>query len=232
MPWPGDFTHEVLGGDEDLVEGEGGGVGAADTVLLLRLARNEPRSALLDDEEGWAFGRLGQDGQEIGVPAVGNELLGTVDDVTGDGAVVVHDGRGRGLQIGEVASGFGLGDGVRHDRALLSQLAEPFLLLGFGRADQDGVGSQMDGQKGRAHSQADLGHLLGESGHVAGAAAHPPVLLRDEEKLQADLRAEKLPDLRLWEYLAFVPLSQLFRRQHPVPHLREQIEDQLAFFQR
>ena len=114
--------------------------------------------------------------------------------------------------------------------AFLGQLAEPLLLLLVGGAHQDGVGAQMDGQEGGGHAQADLGHLLGDRRDVAGAAAHAPVLLGDEEQLQADLGPEQLADGFFGEDLLCVPLAQLLRRQHALPDLREQIEDHFTFF--
>ncbi len=50
----------------------------------------KPGHALLDDEERGPFGRLGEDGQEVGVAAVGDELLVAGDPVAGDGAVFVQ----------------------------------------------------------------------------------------------------------------------------------------------
>ena len=81
-----------------------------------------------------------------------------------------------------------------------------------------------------ADAQADLGHLFRDRGYVARAAAHAPVLLGDEEQLQADLGPEQLADGFLGEDLVGVPLAQLLRRQHPLPDLREQVEHHFAFF--
>ena len=198
--------------------------------LSSALPGGEARGALLDDEEGGAFRRVGEHGEEVGVAAVGDELLAAVDGVADDGAVVAGDRRGRGLEALEVAAGLRLGDPVGHDGAFFGQLAEPLLFLLVGGAHQDGVGAQVDGQEGRRHAQADLGHLFGDRRDVAGAAAHAAELFGDEEQLQADLGAEQFADGFFREGLVRVPLPQFLRRQHALTYLREQIEHHFTFF--
>ena len=190
-----------------------------------------PGRPLLDDEERRSFGSLSEDGEEVGVAAVGDELLVSGDPIAGYCPVLADDGHGCGLEALQVATCLGFGDRVRYDGSIC-QPAEPFFLLLVGGADKDGVGPQVDGQERRSHSQADLGHLLRDGRDVPSPAAHAPVLFGDEEQLQADLGPEQLTDSLFWKDLACVPLAQLLGREQPLPDLREQIEDHFAFFDR
>ena len=231
-PLPGHAADEVLDGHQHVVEDERRRVGAADAVLLLRLAGAEARHVLLDDEEGRAVGRLGEYRQEVGIAAVGDELLVAADAVAGDGAVVADDRSGGGGESGEVAARLGLGDRVGDDGALLGKPAQPLLLLLVGAAHQDGVGPQVDDEEPGADAEADLAHLLGDGGHVAGAAAHAAVLLGYEQQLQTDVGSQQLADDLLGEDLLGVPFADLLGRQHALTDLREEVENDLTFFER
>jgi len=87
----------------------------------------------------------------------------------------------------------------------------------------------MDDQEAGRDAETDLTELLRDSSHVAGAPAHAPVLLGEEEELQADLRTQELADGVLGEDLLRVPFPDLLGSQHPLADLGEQVEDDLTF---
>ncbi len=225
----GHATEKVLCRHQHVVEDERRGVGAADAVLLLGLAGREAGHILVDHEEGRATGGLREHREEVGIAAVGYELLVAADAVAGHHAVVTDDRSGRGGEGGEVTASLGLGDRISDDGTLFGETAEPLLPLLVGAADQDGVGTQMDDEKAGGDAEADLAELLRDRGHVAGAAAHAAVLLGQEEELQADLGPQELADGFLGKDLLRVPFADLLGGEHTLADLGEEVEDDLPF---
>ena len=188
-----DAAEQVLGGHEDVLEDDRRGVRRADAVLVLVLARDEPRRALLDQKEGRSVGSRGQHRVKLGETAVGDELLGAVDFVALELAVFEHP-VGLGSNGRQLAARQRLGHGVGDDQTLVADAAKPVLALLLGGAHHDGIGAEKDGEKGRGHAEVEAGHLLGHAVDVVGRASEPTQLLGNEQEVKPDLRAEQLLD--------------------------------------
>lgn len=102
------LAEEVLGGDLDVVEGDVGGAGGGGVRGLdgLRL----DALAALDQEDAEALLGAHAGDEVVGVDAVRDPLLRTVDDVV----LAVGGLGGGGAQAGDVGAREGLGDGQAH----------------------------------------------------------------------------------------------------------------------
>jgi hypothetical protein len=160
-------------------------------VLVLVLARLQTLGARFHGEEAGSVRRLGQDGIELRHTAVGDELLGAVDAIAGDVALVVGDPIGNRLQRRHVGTRGRLGHAVGHDQALAGDAAQPVLLLFVGAAHDDRIGAQGDGQESRGHAQVDGRHLFRDPADIHGAAAQAAHALRQEDQMQAHVRRQQ-----------------------------------------
>ena len=160
---------------------------AADTHLLLLLADAEAGVGLLDDEGADALGAQalvghGDDDEHVGVGAVGDENLASVEHPL----VAVKDGGG--LLPGGVGAGVGLGQAESADPLAAGQLGQVALLLLLGAVLHDGghaeagVGGEDDAGGGAHAAQLLDGHAVHDI-RAAGSA----VLFRHRNAHQANL---------------------------------------------
>ncbi len=126
----------------------------------------------------------------------------------GDRPAALEDGRGGRLQSPEVAAGLRLGGPVGEQDALLRDPAEPLLALDVRPADPDRVAAEERGQHRRGDPEVDPRHQLAHAVDVERAAAHPPVLLGDEQQLDAELRAAHLADQVERHHVPLVDVDQ------------------------
>ncbi len=162
-------------------------------MLVLGDAVREALQAALQDEPAGPAGSIGQDGVGVGHPAVADPLLRAGDPVPDRGAAL-DDRDGDGLQRAEVGARLGLGGTVSEQQSLLGDPAQPLLLLDVCAADRDRVTAQERGQHPGGQAEVDAGHLLTHAVDVEGPAAHPAVLLGDEQQLDAELGPAHRPD--------------------------------------
>ena len=204
------LAEQALGRDADVLEGELAGVGGVHPHLL-QLGRDAEAGHLLavlvaqvDDEQGDAVVALlrvglGDEDDEVGARAVGDEGLGAVDHVL----VAVAD-RGR-ADAGDVGAGAGLGDPEAADLLALDPGVEValLLLLGAEQVDrgQDHVGLDREAHVGAA--RARVAHALGADQRVVVVAALAAVLLREAEAEEAELAG---PLHRLGRPVGLLPL--------------------------
>ena len=196
-------------------------------MLFLPLVLFKALGALFHHEKGGSFGRLGQYGDEVGVAAGGDELLRAVDPVTGKLAGIIHHRFGLGFERCQVAARLGFGYCVGHQALALGDGAQPFFFLGFGTADDDGIRTELDGEKGRAHAQADLAHFPGDDAAVHGAAAHAAVGFGDEKQLESDVGAQHLPDGGFGKNFIAVPFKDGFFGEQAIGQLVNGIDHHL-----
>ena len=187
---PSDQRGEVHG---YVVEVESSRVAQADPVLVLRFGLCEAVRASLDHEPARPAGGLGQDAVGVGDAAVADPLLAPVEPVAHHVPVLLDWSGGR-LQGGEVAPGLGLSGAVREQDPLGGDARQPLLLLLCTRAHGDRIAPEERGEHARRHPHVDRRHPLADSVHVERAAAHPAVLLGDEEQLDAEIVAAHLAD--------------------------------------
>ena len=126
--------HTVLG-DHAVLENQVAGGTAADTHLLLVLALREAGVGILDDESGNLLHRAaalvrglagdGDDHEGVGDVAVGDEALGTVEDVVLAG-LIQNSGGLLALRIG---AGAGLGQAEGTDLLAGAQVGQVLFLL-------------------------------------------------------------------------------------------------------
>ncbi len=136
--------------------------------------------------------------------------LRAVDEVVGDVPVVVLLGyRGR-CQRTQVAAGLGLGGAVREEDALLGDATQPLRTLLLGRADEDRVGAEERGENRGGQTDVDAAHAFAHAVDVERAAAHPAVLLGQEDQLDPELLALHGPDKVFRAHVVMVEL------EHPV----------------
>lgn len=222
---PGDAADEIFDRYEDIAEGKRRGVGCPDAVLLLAFALIESLCALLDDEKGRAFGGFGQQGNEIGITAGGDELLVAVDPVAGDFSGVIGYRIGRGLQGGQIAAGIRLGHRIGHQGIAVGDGAQPFLFLLFGTPFQQRIGAQLDRKETGSNTQAYFGHLAGDGAAVSRTAADAAIFLRNENQLQTDFGTQHLADLFFRENIQFVELLNFLLGEHFLFQIPDRIQD-------
>jgi hypothetical protein len=113
--------------------------------------------------------------------------------VAGHGAVGQHRGCG-GLERGEIAARIGLGRPVGVANALLRDLGQPPALLLRRAPDEYRAAAEEGGQDAGGDAGVEPGHLLAHPVDIEGAAAHPAVLLGNEQKLDPQLVAAHAAD--------------------------------------
>ena len=116
------------------------------------------------------------------LPAVGDPLLGAVDDV---GVAV---GLRRGLDAGGVASRAGLGEPESGKDLSRGEARKVFLLLLVAAEQDDRDGAQARGRVGERDSAACLGELLHDEAHLEHPAAQALVFRGDEHAEEVRLR--------------------------------------------
>ncbi len=87
------------------------------------------------------------------------------------------------------------------------------LALLVGRAHDDGIGAEEDGEKRRRHAEVQAGHVLGYAVHVVGRAAKPTQFLGNEEKVQTDLRPQQFLDKTKGKLVLLVEFETHLGRQ-------------------
>ena len=203
-PCPSSSAEQVLGRQRHVLEEQLRGVGLVVAELLQPAAAAEARRVGgLHHHQRDALGALpriglGDDDDQVGVLAVGDEGLRAVEDVA---VALLHRGGADALQVG-AGAGLAHGDGADHLAA--GELGQPALLLLLGAEAQD-VGRDDAGMQRRAeriHAGEAVGavddRLVGEG--AAGAA----VFLGDHGAEQARLPGLG-PDLARKD-LVLVPL--------------------------
>ncbi len=162
-------------------------------MLVLVLAGNEPGRPLLDQEEGRTVGRGRQHRVKLSVTAVRNELLGAVDLVALELAVL-DDPVGLGANRGKLAPGQRLGDGVGDNQAFIADATKPVIALLFRRAHDDGIGAEKNGQECGGHAEIQARHIFGNAVHVVGRASESSQLFRNKQQVQPNLGTQELLD--------------------------------------
>ncbi len=159
----------------------------ADPELVLALAERDAGAIGLDEERRRAPGAPGRvghrdDGVDLRLAAVGDPLLGAVEDVL----VAVlpsprphREGVGARLGLGEAEGGDPLA--ARHPRQ-----DEPLDLVASAQEHRER--SEGDRPVRRRHAEASPRQLLGDQAEVHHPAAQPLVLLGDEDRGQTGLR--------------------------------------------
>ena len=171
------FAQQILLGNDAVLKDQVAGGGAADAHLLLVLAGGEAGEVLLHDEGRDAVVALGlvshgEHHEGIGHVAVGDEALGTVEDV-----VVALQHR-QGLLAGGVCAGVGLGQAEGTDLLAGEQVGQILPLLLLGAVLKDGGAAQGSvGRNDNSSGAADLGQLLHAHGVGQNVAAGAAVLL-------------------------------------------------------
>ena len=192
-------AEELSGGNLDAVEDHLGRIGSPDAVLDFVVPDAQTLGRSLDDEERRPAGGAGENGVEIGDPAVGDELFGARDPVGDDSARGVGDGVGDGCQGGDVAARRRFGDGIPDDQPFLGDPAEPRLPLLVGAADDDRVDSQRDGEECRRHAEVDARHFLRNSQQVPSAAPETADLFGQKDQVEPDFRPQQFGDQLGWK---------------------------------
>ena len=180
------LAEEVLHRHLAVVEDDLGGGRAFDAELLLFGADDQAGEALLDQEGGeMLLVDLGEDGEQLGKAAVGDELLGAVQDIV---LAVVGEHR-RGLGAEGVAAGAGLGQTVGGAPLAGDDLAEILFLLGLGAVVDERQGADAGvGRIGYGKGAAE-GHLLTDQHGRGLVQFQAAVLFRGIHHQQAQLAA-------------------------------------------
>ena len=202
-------AEQVLGRQRDILEEQLRGVGGIEAELLeLAAAAETRRVGGFHHHQRDALGALlriglGDDDDQVGVLAVGDEGLRAVEQVA---VALLHR---RGADVLQVGAGAGLAHGDGADHLAAGELGQPALLLLLGAEAQD-VGRDDPGMQRRAegvHAGEAVGavddRLMGE------CAARAAVFLGDHGAEQARLPGLG-PDLA-WKDLVFVPLVDMRR---------------------
>ena len=189
-----DLAEHVVCGHLTVLEDQLAGVGAAHAELVQLLRGAKPVHAALDQERrdaaraGRGIG-LGVDHQHLGVGAVGDPHLGSVQDV----AVALL--LGAGPHADHVRAGAGLAHGQRAHVLAADQLRQIALLLRVAAVAPDLIDAEV---RMRPVAQADRGRRARDFLHgddvlgVAQAAA--AVFLLDRDPVQAE-RAQARPQI-------------------------------------
>jgi len=139
--------------DLDIVEDYLGGLRAAHAHLVLALPKRQTFGAGLHHEERLAPVALagivaGQNGQLVGVFAVGDEYLGAVDDV------IIAIPFAGSPDSGYIGPGSGLGHCVGGQLAFLTQVRIPIVPLFLSAPIEYGLRGQHVGERGYGNTQA------------------------------------------------------------------------------
>ena len=179
-------TNQVGSGNTDVVELQGAGGDGTEAALVLILGDREAGGAGGNHESRDALGASGGIGRsehadDVGLAAVGDEALLTVDDPL----VAVLDSSG--LHVGSVGTGLGLGQSERSVAlALQDVLGEVLNLLG-GAADQNGLQSQVGGLHDGSEVAVIVAHLFVHNLSGSQVDLVAAVLLGNLEGVQAQL---------------------------------------------
>ena len=192
----------------------------------LRPRRKPSTSSGLDDEQGDAlgpFGRigLGDDDDEIGDLAVGDEGLGAVDPIA---VAVPQRGRPHRLQVG---AGAGLAHRDRGDALAGDQLGQPLMLLPLGGVGADVGQDDRIVEAGGEAFGALADHLLGDHRIVPEIAAMAAIGLRDADPEQAAL-ARLAPEFAL-DHPVRAPLRDPLRRRVALEEAADRIREHAQF---
>ena len=164
--------------DGAILEVDGGGVGAALPHLVLLLADGETGCVLGDNEGRNALVAGcgvagGEDDNEVCVAAVGDPLLGAVEDKgVALALVTAAEACDVGACVGFAGRVGGEGEGAR-------KTAEVLLLLLVGAGEEDGGRSEVVGRDGGGDADATVGELLADDGVLEGAQPEAAVLFGD-----------------------------------------------------
>jgi hypothetical protein len=115
---------------------------------------------------------------------------------------------------------FGLRCAVGVQEALLGDLGQPFAFLFERSSEEDRVAAKERRKHAGGHADIETGHLLAHAVDVDRAAAHPAVLLGDEQQLDAKLVTAHPADEVLGAHVVVVQLQ--------LPVLGERIRDIVA----
>lgn len=181
------------GRDADVLQDQLGGGLAAQAELAVDRAAGEAGGVRGDEEGGDALvtrGVIGAGEQQddIGPGAVGDEHLGAVHDVV----VAVADRAGG--EVSGVGAGARLGEAEAAERLAGGEPGQPRPLLLLGAPGGEGLGDQAEGDgDDAAHGGVAAAEFLGDEAVREVVAARTAVLLRDGEPEEAD-GAELLDD--------------------------------------
>ena len=200
------LPEQVLGGHLDVGERQFGGVLRIQPDLVQVAATLEALHAALDDEQREALRalvgiRARDDDHQVGVDAVGDEGLGSVEHPA---AVFLLDGTG--LDALEVTAGSGFRHCDRRDDLPRAESGQPTLLLLFGGQAQEVGRDDVVLQREAQAAESARGGLLGDD-HVVAEVVVPAaaVLLRHghaEEALLAGFEPDAtIDDLVLFPLL-------------------------------
>jgi hypothetical protein len=200
-------AEQPVGVDVDVAECKSCGVAQSNAVLILRLVVAEAFRVFFYDEPTRTTGRVGQDCVGVSNSAVADPLLGSVDLVADDPAVLGDPVRG-GLQRSQIAAGFRLSRAVGEQQSLFRDARQPVLLLLRSGAHGYWVAAEKCRQHSRGNAQINARHLFTDQIHIEGAAAETAAVLGDEQQLNAQLvRAAHVPDDVQGAFVAFIQLE-------------------------
>jgi hypothetical protein len=153
------FPEQIFHRHLAVVEDDLGGGGTLDAEFFLFGADNQSREALLHQEGGEVLlVDLGKNGEQLGEAAVGDELLGTVQDVV----LAVRGEHRRGLGAEGVAARTRFGQAVGGTPFAGDDLAEVLLLLRRGAIVDERQGADA-GMGGIGNGKgAAVTHLLAD----------------------------------------------------------------------
>jgi hypothetical protein len=103
-----------------------------------------------------------------------------------------------------VAARIRFGGAVGVQGALLGHLGEPEALLVGRGAEEYGVAAEERREDAGGHADVDAGHLLAHPVDIDRSAAHPAVLLGNEQQLDAQLVTAHAPDNVLWAHIVVI----------------------------
>src|SRR5690606_359640 len=171
--------------------------------LAVDRAAGQARGVGGDEEGGDApvtgvVGGAGEEQDDVGPGAVGDEHLGAVDDVV---VAVAHRAGGEPAGVG---AGARLGEAEAADVLPRGQTGQPGALLLLTSPRDDGLGDQAEGDgDDAAHGGVATAQLLGDQAVREMVPAGAAVLLVDRQPEEADLA--ELPDDGPVDLLGAVP---------------------------
>ena len=186
-----------------------------------------PGGVAFDDEERGAVGRLRENRVEVRDRPVRDELLHAVQAVVGDAAVAVGDARGFGLEVLDVRPGLGLRHAVGDNQSLLRDPVQPHRLLLVRAADADGIRAERDREHRGGEAEIDLRELHRQPVDVVRAAAHPAVLLGQEDEMEAHVGPEHGAHHVGRARVGPVPFQALLERRFALGELLQRLHDEV-----
>ena len=202
------FGQDVVGGDPAVLEAQLRCHRGTERELAVLVARGEPGCALFDQESAHAVFGLGPNHRDVGQGAVGDPLLGPVQDP------LVAVAAGGGEHAAGVGAEIGLGQAKAADRLARCQGRDPAVALLLGAEGVDRIHHQgaLDGNKAPQARVAPLELLHGEA--VGDAAEARQSVFVDAGAEQVELRhlGHKL------DRAAPFPVALLDDRRDPFVH--------------